>query len=316
MAFWSKKKLEDLPWKMWELPGEIGTVSLPAPLSVEMEQDNTLLAWPGGDSISLRFSSISMSKKGKDGGDVAKQYLRNQAQEENLLFYEVGDKGVQCFEEKAEHEGQPLLINYWYVGSKSTVVIVSATIVTAKLADSDVKELLDLMPRIIESIDIKKTHKIASYEGCEVPITEETVEQVEQKIVPFGPSENAWLEDNRHKAASLGVKYGSGGSLSPEELDIVLSRWTGEDGDRESSEIVASALGAAFGDYLVENHGFRWVVVTDQFGTDYAVRHPVAELLAFPASSVSKRIEANESECFQALRAAIMDVLQRNWGDS
>ena len=95
------------------------------------------------------------------------------------------------------------------------MVVVSATILTAKLKDPGVKELLALMPRIIESVTISKTHKFATYEGQEVPITEQQVEPVEQKITDFGPSENAWLEENRQFAASLGVKFGSGGALSP-----------------------------------------------------------------------------------------------------
>src|ERR1700733_9934515 len=121
-------------------------------------------------------------------------------------------------------------------------------------------------------------HKIASYEGHEVPITEECVDPVEQKVVDFGPTENGWLEENRQLATALGLKYGSGGFLAPEELDVVFSRWTYDDQEKEPGESVANALGAAFGDYLVEQHGFRWVVVTDQYGTEYAVKHRVAEI--------------------------------------
>jgi hypothetical protein len=119
------------------------------------------------------------------------------------------------------------------------------------------KELLGAMPRIIESVTISKTHKVATYEGQDVPITEQQVDPVEQKITDFSPSENAWLNENRHIAAALGVKYGSGGVLTPEELDVVFSRWTYDDQDKVPGEVVASALGAAFGDYLVEQHEFR-----------------------------------------------------------
>ena len=63
---------------------------------------------------------------------------------------------------------------------------------------------------------------------------------------------------------------------------------------------MAGALGAAFGEYLVEQHDFRSVVVNDQYGTDYAVRHQVGSTMAFPVSSVIKRIERNEPDCFKA----------------
>ena len=85
-------------------------------------------------------------------------------------------------------------------------------------------------------MNILKTHKYASYDGDEVPITEETVEPTEQEFRPFGPQEEQWLEENRLLAASLGMKYGSGGALTPEELDAVLSRWTSDDEEKESGD--------------------------------------------------------------------------------
>ena len=112
-------------------------------------------------------------------------------------------------------------------------------------------------------------------------------------------------------AASLGLKYGSGGDLTPDELDLVFSRWTFDDDDKESSDSVADALGVAFGDYLVENHEFRWVIVTDEYGTANAVRHRDSEVMTFPTSSVAKRIEDNEPECFKILLAMLLDVLGR-----
>ena len=316
MAFWSRKKPKKTSVRSWDLPGEIGTVSLPDSLTVEMEDDKTLLAYPASDSISLRFSSISFTKKGDDNDDLAKSYVAKRAADDHLPFWEIGDKGVLAFEEPSKQDGQPLLIKWWYVGSKSTLVMISATIVNTKGADSGVRELLDSMPRFIESLTINKMHKVASYEGHDVPITEESVEKVEQKITAFGPTETAWLEENRQLATTLGVKYGSGGALEPEELDVIFSRWTHEDQEKESGESVACALGSAFGDYLVEQHGFTWVVVTDEYGAAYAVKHQRHEVMAFPSSSVLKRIERNEPECFQDLRVAILDVLQRTMQES
>jgi hypothetical protein len=203
MAFWSKKKPDVAPLRSWDLPGEIGTVSLPDSLSVEMEDDKTLLACPANNFIAIRFSSISFTKKDEDSGDAAKSYVCKKATEDHCPYYEIGDKGVLSFEKPSEQDGQQLLIKYWYVGSKSTLVVISATILPIRLADPEVKDLLDLLPRIIESVTINKTHKIAVFEGHEVPITEQALKeevQGEQKITVFGPSENAWLEENRQLA--------------------------------------------------------------------------------------------------------------------
>lgn len=316
MSLWSKKKPKETPFKSWKLPGDIGTVSLPEFLSVELEDEKTLLAHPGNDLISIRFSSISFTKKGVCTDEVARPYVRKKSEEENHPYYEIGDMGVLSFEKPSEQDGKQLLIRYWYVGSKSTLVIVSATMLSSKLEEPCVTELLSFMPRIIETVAITKTHKFAEYEGHKVPITQEVVAPQAQKITPFGPSENAWLEENRQLAASLSVTYGSGGELSPEELDVVFSRWTFDDDNKESGELVANALGATFGDYLVEEHGFRWVVVSDQYGTDYAVRHPIGETMAFPVSSVGKRIERNEAECFQNLRVAVLATLKQRMEES
>lgn len=99
--------------------------------------------------------------------------------------------------------------------------------------------------------------------------------------------------------------------LTPNELDIVFSRWMTDEEPKELADEVAAALGAAFGDYLVDEHGFRWVVVQDEYGREYAVSDAAARVTAFPRSSVSKRIEDGETECFQNLRIGILDLQQR-----
>jgi hypothetical protein len=140
MAFWSWKKSKEAQLKLWNLPGEVGTVSLPDSLSIEMEDEKTLLAYPASDVISLRFSSISFTTKGGDSGDLAKSHVRNKASEGQLPYYEVGDKGVLSYEQQSENDvGQKLLVTFWYVGTKCTMVVASATILTANLADPGVK---------------------------------------------------------------------------------------------------------------------------------------------------------------------------------
>jgi hypothetical protein len=310
MAFWPwKKKPTTASMRMWNLPGDVGTFSLPDAFSVEMENEKTLLAHLASGSICFRFSSISWDTE--NGEHIAKNHIRNKAAEANHPFYEVGDKGVFSYEQQSENDGEESLVKFWYVGIENSVVVLSASILMTKLTDPEVKQMLDAVPRMIESITMAdKMHKVASYGGQQVPITQQNVESFEQKIVDFGPSENDWLENNRQWAKALGVKYGSGGVLTPEELDVVFSRWTHEGQVKEAAEVVASALGVAFGDYLVEQHDFRWVVVNDQYGTDYAVRHRIGETMAFPVSSVIKRIERNEPECFRDLRTGILGVLQ------
>jgi len=60
-------------------------------------------------------------------------------------------------------------------------------------------------------------------------------------------------------------------------------------GSTDRAEAI-DVLGTAYGNLLVQN-GFRWIVVEDQYGTDYAVRHDATGVMAFPHSSVAKRLD-------------------------
>lgn len=310
MGFWWSKKPQPVPFQKWNLPGEVGTVSLPCFLTVELEESDTLIAYRD-ESLTLRFSSISFTKAGESNEELAKAHVRQQANELHHPYSESGDNGIMSFEEPTDQDGERLVIKYWYVGARNTILIVSATVLATQTKTSSVREILDLMPQVIESVTITLLHRRIVFEDQEIPVTEQIAEKTEQQIRSLGPTENTWLEECRSVATSLGLKYGSGGELTPDELDVILSRWMIEDGDKEPADSVADALGVAFGDFLLENHKFRWVVVTDAYGTATAVRHQHSDVMAFPASSVAKRIDDNVPECFQVLQATILDVLAR-----
>lgn len=58
-------------------------------------------------------------------------------------------------------------------------------------------------------------------------------------------------------------------------------------------------LGAVFGDVLVERLGLEGVAVEDECGRDRALRDPSSNVVLFPLTMISKRIE----------RGDIVDVL-------
>ena len=115
-----------------------------------MEDDQTLIAALPDDLVVLRFSSISFTKKGEPSEDLAKSYIRKKASEDQHLYYEIVDKGVSVHEQQSEQNGEQLTIKYWYVGAKTTMVIVSATVVTQKLGEERVQQLLNSMGQIVE----------------------------------------------------------------------------------------------------------------------------------------------------------------------
>jgi hypothetical protein len=140
----------------------------------------------------------------------------------------------------------------------------------------------------------------------------QTEDPAPQSISTFNGADLDWLAANLDRARTLGIKYGSGGEMGPEELDLIFSRWMHETQDKEQNEYIAEALGAVFGAYLVQKHGFEWVVVTDEYGTEYAVKHLVKDTIAFPRASIEKRIEDEEPEFFQRLLLLILDGLKNS----
>ncbi|MGD9647932.1 MAG: DUF3806 domain-containing protein, partial [Pirellulales bacterium] len=188
---------------------------------------------------------------------------------------------------------------------------VSLTTTPALLVTPTTQQLLGLMPRIIESVTITRSQKIIIDEnGKEVTITKRVVEETPQELLPFTSTDNAWLDESRRNASALGLTYGDGGELTPALLDVVFRRWVfDEDPEKEDGDTVADALGAAFGDYLVEHHGFYWLVIKDEWGSEPAVKHREVNSIAFPRASVVKRIEDRETDFFRGVLAAILHGL-------
>lgn len=307
---WFKDKDKALKCRTVDLPGDVGSVSIPADFMVEMEDDSTLMAYPQGEeAITLRFSSISISSKGGNES-IGKSIVRKNSREKGIPCDEASDKVVLAYEEVSSQDGVPLVIKFWEVGSRNTVVIISATIIKGKEKSKVVKRTLEAMPAIVSSVKITTVYKILESEDRRVEAVRRTVEPTPQSIRPFGPDEEEWLETYLRVARALAVKYGSGGALDPEELDRVFSRWLAEDEEKEPNGEVANVLGAAFGSYLVEKHGFRWMLLADEYGTEYVVRHRLGELTAFPRASVEKRIESRQPEFFQNVSLIILEELK------
>lgn len=308
MSWWPWGKNKSSKFVTYDLPGEVGTIALPATWQVDLEDDaSTLVAWPpDSDVITLRVSSLSFAAPNQDES-VAKNIVRKRALDEGHDFREDGGKGIASYRRESDANGDPLELQFWEVGSKNTLVIISATIFQAALDTAIVRETLAAIPEVVRQTHITKLHQIIESGDDRVSATLESVEPHPQKIVPFGPRERKWLEGNEAASDEMSRKYGSGGSADPGELDRIFARWMQEDDAKESDELVANALGAAFGNFLVENHGFRWVVVTDEYGAEFAVRHEVGETTVFPRAAIEKRIERQEPEVFHGIHLVLMD---------
>ncbi len=82
-----------------------------------------------------------------------------------------------------------------------------------------------------------------------------------------------------------------------------------ESGSKEPPELIANALGATFGELLVEQHGFVWETLTDVYGTECVASDPnLDDFLCFPRASVEKRIETGTNEFFNDLLVGLLDA--------
>ena len=70
----------------------------------------------------------------------------------------------------------------------------------------------------------------------------------------------------------------------------------GNDPDAVSEALVIDIIGSYLGNKLVSELDMKWVEVTDQYGSDYAVHHAQIDVFAYPFSTVKKRVDKDEND--------------------
>jgi hypothetical protein len=123
-------------------------------------------------------------------------------------------------------------------------------------------------------------------------------------------SERQWLHDFLcHFGEEFALKR------LPEDIPTLQSLLDAEpfaSGDEASLEV----LGAAFGDVVATTLGLNWVVVTDEQGSDFAIKHPEKMVLAFPRDMIIKRVEQGEEINLTELYHGVISALREQIGDS
>ncbi len=126
---------------------------------------------------------------------------------------------------------------------------------------------------------------------------------MKQKIDELTENEITWVKAQLENAAKFVKDFSPADSVQPfnlAALDRAYAAWI-ESGPTEVPLINATihCVGVAFGQSLLDGVGlgFRWVIATDEYGTDLAVYGlpNQADVLVFPATFVAKRWEARET---------------------
>ena len=114
---------------------------------------------------------------------------------------------------------------------------------------------------------------------------------MERSFEPLTVAENEWVEDQLELARDFLREFGPDEpqpQLTLEALDSAFQKYLTSNADPSTANGVMLAIGAAFGARLVHDLGFRWVVVTDDYGTDLAVlaRPGRGDVIIVPADFV------------------------------
>ncbi len=88
-------------------------------------------------------------------------------------------------------------------------------------------------------------------------------------------------------------------------LDTILS----SDWIKPNETLKLQCLGITLGDALAQKLGMRWVVVEDEYGRDPALSFENSSVLAFPLTSISKRVERGDQLNVDELFAAACEAL-------
>ena len=93
-------------------------------------------------------------------------------------------------------------------------------------------------------------------------------------------------------------------------LEKIFVAWLN---DQERTKVTAveisNILGATFGRILTEKLGMEWVTLTDQVELERAVLHRSTKTMAYPVSSIWKRIETQEVDFFRQIFKAVKDTI-------
>jgi len=122
-----------------------------------------------------------------------------------------------------------------------------------------------------------------------------TVDPTPQQINAVTGDELKHLESLAAQAPSFAAAY-LGDKADPDlkDYDEAFRVWQTSKKPQHSNDQVVEIIGGYLGNKCIADFDMEWVTVTDEFGTDYAVRGKTVDVMSFPFSTVLKRIEKSE----------------------
>jgi hypothetical protein len=185
---------------------------------------------------------------------------------------------------------------------EKTVIVV----VCCASVDPVIVELVERMKPWVEDNNARIRLEMSHSEQVCVETPEGNIVASKLEVDPFPQETSVVTGEELEHLESLGkASPGFVATYLPNESVINLQNcdrafraWQTSESKQHSNERVIEILGGYLGSKCVDELNMEWVIVTDQFGTDYAVRSKTSasdsEVMLFPFSTVKKRIEKGE----------------------
>jgi hypothetical protein len=140
--------------------------------------------------------------------------------------------------------------------------------------------------------------------------------QVDSSLTPkfneLSDSDRVRLDQQRAIVAAIAKqKYGTG-SLTKTVADLpILQHLIDDSAFNKTQTYELQSLGVAFGDVLASELPLRWVMVTDEYGTDLTLRFKATTVQINALTMISKRIEKDEKVNLSELLRITREQLAR-----
>jgi len=125
---------------------------------------------------------------------------------------------------------------------------------------------------------------------------------MKQRIDPVNEEETNWIKTQLENASKFVENFSQEDAEKPlalAALDRAFAAWiASEPTETDLINAVINYVGIAFGQALVDGIGFKWVVATDDQGSELAVyQFPGrGDVLVYPANFVAKRWKRHETD--------------------
>jgi hypothetical protein len=136
----------------------------------------------------------------------------------------------------------------------------------------------------------------------------------EPKFTELSREDSARLDQQRAVITDAVRRRFGTTALTRTKQDLpVLQRLIDEGVFEKSRTYELQSLGVAFGDVLASELPLRWVIVTDEFGTDPTLRFKQTTVQINALTMISKRVERDETVNLTYLLRVTREQLARPW---